>query len=508
MQIIGKLIQRSTAISFKRKSRVSADYKQQLEALQHNIELAKKTAFGQQHNFTAILLKSDLVSRYQQSVPITTYEAFYADWLEATINGKKDHIWPGRIKYFALSSGTTGAPSKRIPVSTEMIRSFQRVSLRQFSVLHELNLPDAFYGAKVLAVGGSTKLKKIDQHFEGDLTGILKKHTSLIAAPFTKPNKKITRLKDWKAKLPLMVQEAPKWDIGVMAGIPSWCVLLVEEIVKHYKLEHIHEIWPNFSVYVHGGVYMDPFVKRFNKLCSKPVVLFDTYLASEGYLGYQTSPKKDGMTLLMNNSIFFEFIPFNVGYFTESGALKDAYKAYTISEVKPDIDYALVISTNAGLWRYMIGDLVRFTDTATHQIVIAGRIKQFLSLCGEHLSLDNINQALKEVSTQHKLSFSEYTIHADQDQLQHCWYIGCDENKADESIIIEIDAALQNINDDYAYVRKHNMPLPRLKLLPTRVFYTYLESIGKLGAQNKVPRVLNQEQATQWLEFLNANGCL
>jgi len=156
MPIIGKLIQRSTAISFKRISRASADYKQQLEALRLNIEHAKKTAFGQQYHFRSLLQKSDLVSRYQQVVPITEYEQFYTDWLQDTIKGKKDVIWPSRIKYFALSSGTTGSPSKRIPVSTEMIRSFQRVSLRQFSILHELNLPDSFYSAKVLAVGGST----------------------------------------------------------------------------------------------------------------------------------------------------------------------------------------------------------------------------------------------------------------------------------------------------------------------------------------------------------------
>lgn len=256
------------------------------------------------------------------------------------------------------------------------------------------------------------------------------------------------------------------------------------------------------------GVFMDPFVERLQKVSGKPVVLLDTYLASEGYFGYQTSPKRKGMTLLMNNSIFFEFIPFNSEYFTESGELKNKHKAYTISEVKPGIDYAMVISTNAGLWRYMIGDLVRFIDTSTHEITIAGRIKQFLSLCGEHLSLDNINQALKEVSTQHKLSFSEYTIHANEEGLQHCWYIGCDEQKADEKIISEIDAALQAINDDYAYVRKHSMPMPSLQLLPTKVFYTYLESIGKLGAQNKMPRVMNKEQAAQWQNFLSANGYL
>jgi hypothetical protein len=156
----------------------------------------------------------------------------------------------------------------------------------------------------------------------------------------------------------------------------------------------------------------------------------------------------------------------------------------------------------------MIGDLVRFVDTTTHEIIIAGRIKQFLSLCGEHLSLDNINQALKEVSTKAKLSFSEYTIHADEQNQQHCWYIGCDDINVDPKVIEQIDAELQQINDDYAYVRKHSMPLPKLQLLPTAVFYNYLDSIGKLGAQNKVPRVMNKEQASRWNAYLNANGYL
>ncbi|MEN9743627.1 MAG: hypothetical protein RLZZ65_1432 [Bacteroidota bacterium] len=508
MPIIGKLIQRSTAISFKRISRKSPDYKQQLEALRSNIEVSKKTKFGLAHHFSSLLQRTDFVSRYQQQVPITDYDTFYNEWLRASIDGAKDHIWPGRIKYFALSSGTTGAPSKRIPVSTEMIRSFQRVSIRQFSILHELNLDESFYGSRVLAVGGSTKLKKVGEHFEGDLSGILKKHTSIIAAPFAKPSKKITHLKDWKQKLPLMVAEAPKWNIGIMAGIPSWCVLLLEEIVKHYQLDNIHQIWPNFKVYVHGGVYMDPFKERLRKVCGEPVVLLDTYLASEGYFGYQISPKRKGMKLLLNNSIFFEFIPFNAEYFTESGELKNKYLAYTISEVKPGIDYAMVISTNAGLWRYMLGDLVRFLDTDTQEIIISGRIKQYLSICGEHLSLDNINQAMVEVSLKHQFSFSEYTIFADEETHQHCWFIGCDDDTASENLIEEIDAKLQEINDDYAYVRKHSMPLPSLKLIPTQVFYAYLESINKLGAQNKMPRVLNKQQTQQWLAFLRTNAYL
>ncbi len=508
MAIIGKLIQRSTAIGFKRISRSRADYKQQLAALRKNIDAAKKTSFGVSYQFNALLAKNDLVSRFQQVVPITDYECFEKEWLREAINGKKDQIWPGRIKYFALSSGTTGAPSKRIPVSTEMIRSFQRVSLRQFSILHDLNLTDSFYSAKMLAVGGSTKLKKINQHYEGDLSGILKKHASLIAAPFTKPNKKITRLKDWKEKLPMMVKEAPKWDIGMMAGIPSWCILLLEEIVSHYKLNSIHDIWPNFQVYVHGGVFMAPFEERLNKVCQKPIVLLDTYLASEGYFAYQTNPRNKGMTMLMNNSIFFEFVPFNTQYFTPNGELIDKHRAYTISEVKAGVDYAMVITTNAGLWRYMLGDLVQFIDTTTHEMKISGRIKQFLSICGEHLSLDNINQAILNVCTAHQISISEFTIFADQKAFQHCWYLGCDQVVNTDQLIEQIDHVLQSLNDDYAYVRKHNMAIPKAKVLPNSVFYNYLESIGKLGAQNKIPRVLNNEQSTDWINYLNANGYL
>ena len=506
MPIIGKLIQKTTALSFKRNAKKGIDYRHQLEALRTTLERAKNTKFGFVYSFHSILTKSDVVSQYQKIVPILDYDQFYEKWLKESINGVKDHTWKGRIKYYALSSGTTGSPSKRIPVTTEMIRSFQRVSLRQFSILHELNLPEEFYSASILAVGGSTKLTKKSTHIEGDLSGILKKHTSIIAAPFTKPSKKITNLKNWKEKLPLMIEEAPKWNIGIIAGIPSWCILLIEEIVKHYNLNSIHDIWPNLHVYVHGGIYMEPYKERMEKLCKHKVELLDTYLASEGYFGYQTSPDRKGMKLLMNNGIFFEFVPFNSEYFDENGELIHPNKAFTISEVKEGIDYALVITTNAGLWRYLIGDLVRFVDLEAHEIIISGRIKQFLSLCGEHLSLDNINQGLMKVAKSKGVHISEYTLFADEEAQNHCWYIGSDVFIDPKDIAREIDQELGLINDDYAYVRKYNLGAPTFQIIPTDLFYGFLESLGKLGAQNKMPRVLNQEQAKKWLEFLSANG--
>ncbi len=508
MPIIGKLIRKTTALSFKRNAKKGIDYRHQLEALRATIERAKSTKFGFVYSFHAILTKTDVVSQYQKMVPIVDYDEFHEKWLKDSIAGAKDHTWKGRIKYYALSSGTTGSPSKRIPVTTEMIRSFQRVSLRQFSILHELNLPEEFYSASILAVGGSTKLTKKSTHIEGDLSGILKKHTSIIAAPFTKPSKKITNLKNWKEKLPLMIEQAPKWNIGIIAGIPSWCILLMEEIVKHYQLNSIHDIWPNLHVYVHGGIYMEPYRERLEKICAQKVELLDTYLASEGYFGYQTSPDRKGMKLLMNNGIFFEFVPFNSDYFDENGELIHPNKAYTISEVKEGIDYALVITTNAGLWRYLIGDLVRFVDLEAHEIIISGRIKQFLSLCGEHLSLDNINQALMKVAHSKGVAISEYTLFADEDQQLHHWFVGSDVPFDTNLIMEEIDKELSLLNDDYAYVRNYNLGKPSLTIVPTSTFYGYLESLGKLGAQNKMPRVLNKVQAEKWLAFINANGFL
>jgi len=503
MAIVGKLIKKTTAISYKRNARKGVEYRHQLEALKLLLESAKNTKFGFVHSFHDILKKVDIVSNFQQNVPITDYETFYKNWLHETIDGAKDHTWRGKIKYFALSSGTTGSPSKRIPVTIEMIRSFQKTSLRQLSILHELDLPESFYGSSVLTVGGSTKLNYTNKHIEGDLSGILRKHTSLVATPFTKPGKRITDLKTWNEKLEAILEKAPQWNIGIVAGIPSWCILLMEKIIERYQLNSIHDIWPNFQVYVHGGVFMEPYINRLQKVSAKNVFLLDTYLASEGYFAYQTSPIRKGMKLLLNGVVFYEFIPFNSDFFDENGRLIDNHSALTFSEVQEGVDYALVISTNAGLWRYLIGDLVRFVNIQDYELVITGRIKQFLSLCGEHLSLDNINQALLAMNTEFAINFDEFTIYADEENQQHVWYIGVEDTIDSEKVKIFLDTKLCELNDDYSYVRKYNLKEPIINLVTPKLFFDYLASLGKTGGQNKMPRVLNKEQSRQWNDFIN-----
>ncbi|MEY4522739.1 MAG: hypothetical protein RIT10_1924 [Bacteroidota bacterium] len=502
MPIIGRLIKKTSEITHKRSFNKGVEYKDQLKTLEKLLFKAAETVFGKKHVFHKILKSNDSVAMYQAQVPITDYDAFYQEWLIHSILGERDFTWPGRIKHFALSSGTSGSPSKRIPVTEDMIRSFQKTSVKQLSTLHELELPNTFFTGQILAVGGSTKLVKKKTHIEGDLSGILKKHTSFVVTPFTKPGVRITNLKDWNKKLELMIQEAPKWNIGIIAGVPSWCILLLEKIIEHYKLDSIHDIWPNFQVYLHGGVYMEPYKERLKKVTTKEVFLLDTYLASEGYFAYQKTIHSNGMQLLLNAGIFYEFIPFTNEFFDENGNIIDAHKAFTLSQVKENIDYAIVLTTNAGLWRYMLGDLVRFTNVEERSIKITGRIKQFLSLCGEHLSLDNIVTAVQTVARAKNIEITEFCLFADTDHQRHSWFFGTNNQVEVDELLAAVDQELGLLNDDYFAVRKHTLKTPVAQLLPVDTFYAFMESIGKAGAQNKVPRVMNVAQTEKWLAFL------
>ncbi len=501
MPIIGKLLKKGTEISYRRNANNSKEYIKQLKTLKKLLFTAKNTEFGFFHSFNNILSRSDLVKSFQQQVPVMEYDDFYNQWLKKTLEGQSNINWPGKIKYFALSSGTTGSPSKRIPVTEGMIRSFQKTSIRQLASLHEIDLPETFFSSQFLTVGGSSKLTKQKNHIEGDLSGILKKHTSLIATPFTKPGYRISNTKDWNKKIDLIVQKAPKWNIGIIAGIPSWCILLIERIIEHYNLNSIHDIWPNFQVYVHGGVFMSPYKEKLEGLCSKKVHLLDTYLASEGYFAYQTSSSSIGMKLLLDTGIFYEFIPFNSDFFNEEGQVINSKKALTLSQVKEGVDYALVITTNAGLWRYLIGDLVRFVDFKERELIITGRIKQFLSLCGEHLSLENINEAIINLSKKAEIDIVKFTIYADEINQCHHWFISSNK-QINQDISIKMDAELCLLNDDYASARKYTLAPPKITVLNKSVFYGFLNSLGKQGGQNKFPRVLNPSQANKWLKFI------
>lgn len=329
----------------------------QHEMLAKLMNQAKYTEFGIYHNFKESLKSIDLIRAFQNSVPLTGYDAFHDTWLKRTINGDSDIIWPGKIKYIALSSGTRKGGSKYIPVSDNMLRQFKRTSFQQVSEISAHQLSASLIKSKALIVGGSTSLKYKGDVRIGDLSGILAKNKSWIFSSMSKPGKKISQIEDWEEKMNRIVEKAPKWNVGVIAGVPSWITLLLERIIKAYQLKSIHDIWPNLQLYVHGGVFLEPYKDKIDKMCGKPLRYQNTFLASEGYFGYQKQLNDPHMTLLTKHGVFYEFVESKYFEALRYG-LYDTVKTLTVDEVQVNTPYCLVISTCSGLWRYNIGDLI------------------------------------------------------------------------------------------------------------------------------------------------------
>jgi hypothetical protein len=304
------------------------------------------------------------------------------------------------------------------------------------------------------------------------------------------------------------VENARSWDIGYIVGVPAWCQMCMEMVIEHYGLKHIHEIWPNFSFFVHGGVAFEPYKKGFEKLLGKPIVYIENYLASEGFIGYKTREHAKGMQLILNNNIFFEFIPFDDKNFDSEGRILDSHDAKMIHEVEEGKEYALLMSTNAGSWRYLIGDTIKFVDLEKSEVVITGRTKHFLSLTGEHLSVDNMNKAIELVSEEFNVSIPEYTVvgFPHGNYFAHRWYIATNDTVDAEKIRKRIDENLRALNDDYATERDSALKEVFLVVLPEETFLRFMERKGKLGSQHKFPRVMKGKMLGDWNLFLQENN--
>lgn len=471
---------------------------------------ARFTRFGQHYGFENLLKEKDLTRAFREKVPVFTYEQMYTDWWHKFFDGKGDAFdltWPGRVKYFGLTSGTSNAASKRVPLTTSMIRSIRKVGIRQLLALAEFDLPKGFYQKGVLMLGGSTELVRMDTYFEGDLSGIMAGRLPFWFNRWYKPGRPIARERDWNAKLERIVDVAPKWDLGGISGVPAWNQILLEKIIERYQLKHIHEIWPNLSVFAHGGVNMDPYRASFEKLLGRPIYYLETYLASEGFLAFQKDPDRD-MQLVLDNGIFFEFVPFTRENFGADGQLSPQAPTLLLNEVEHDVDYAILISTNAGVWRYLIGDTIRFVDTTRAEMVITGRTKHFLSLCGEHLSVDNMTRAVSLTASAFGFDAREFTVYGDRFEslFAHKWFISCERSDVDVTQVRQkLDQTLCELNDDYCTERKAALKEVFVELIPVQVFYDFMKLRGKEGGQHKFPRVLNGMEK-EWEDFLTSRG--
>jgi hypothetical protein len=478
----------------------------QLRVLKKLLRRARYTAFGQTFGFEKILQSKRVAKLFQQSVPVYNYNKIYKEWWHKSLEGETDICWPGTIKFFALSSGTSEAASKYIPITNDLLKGNKVIMIKQLiSLFNYKEVPLTSLGRGWLTLGGSTDLQKGPGYYAGDLSGITAKKAPFWFQPFYKPGKKIAKERDWNKKLNEIVEKAPEWDIGFIVGVPAWIQMCVEMVIEKYKLNNIHEMWPNLAFFVHGGVSFEPYKHGFEKLLGKPIQYVETYLASEGFLAWQDKQHGSGMRLSFNQHIFFEFVPFDESNFDENGEMIESPKTLMIHEVEEGKDYAVLISTVAGAWRYLIGDTIKFIDKERAEIIITGRTKHFLSLVGEHLSVDNMNKAVQLVSEDLNISIPEYCVTGEPSGtfFEHHWYVACD-NKIDENILIQkIDAHLMHLNDDYAVERKSALKGVRITILPEKIFLSFLESKGKVGGQHKFPRVLKGNLLKDWKNFIS-----
>ena len=487
---------------------VSDARRQQIKVLKKLLRKARFTQFGQLFKFDEILLSRHPGKKFQQNVPTYDYTKIYNEWWYKTLEGIPDVCWPGVIKFFALSSGTSDASSKYIPITKELIRSNTITGIKQLVSMAKYDkVPASSIGKGWLMIGGSTQLQKEATYYAGDLSGIQQKNLPLWfrTMGLYKPGKKIAREKDWSKKLEEVVENAPNWDIGFIVGVPAWLQICLEKIIERYNLNNIHEMWPNLAFYVHGGVAMEPYKKGFVKLLGKPITYIETYLASEGFLAFQSRQETRGMQLVLNNNIFFEFVPFDEKNFDTDGNMVTNPEVYMIHEIEEDKDYSILISTNAGTWRYAIGDTIKLIDRVRNEIIITGRTKHFLSLVGEHLSVDNMNRAIELASEEMNVSIPEFTVAGVPcgNFFAHQWYIATDDKVDALKFAALLDEKIKSINDDYEVERMHALQAVIVTVLPEKIFMDFLKSKDKLGGQHKFPRVLKGKVFEEWKSFIS-----
>ena len=509
------LIQRLLRETKKRRVFLKVDIEQgeviQKKTLSKLVKKAESTAFGKSHNFTEIVGSDTLLSDYQEATKMGDYLNMLPWWSRGRM-GEDNVTWPGTIKNYAVSSGTSDGSSKYIPVSSQMLKNIRRASIRQVLSILQTDVPKDHIAKKWLMIGGSTELEYNGVYYSGDLSGITTGSVPIIFQRLSKPGIQIRREKDWTEKIAKMTDEATNWDVGLVAGVPAWVKLLMESVMNKYDVENIHKIWPNFEAYIHGGVALNPYKKSLDSLMGKPIKYFETYLASEGFIAYQTRLDNDeGMKLLLRNGIYYEFVPFNSRNFSDAGELLPNAEVLTLSQVNDKEEYALVMSTCSGAWRYLIGDTIKFTNLERCEIKITGRTKHFLSLCGEHLSLDNMNKAIELLSEEYDVAFEEFTVCGVPYQgfFAHEWFISCDDDKLYSKvneIMDKLDLTLKVLNDDYRVERSAALKNIIVNLIPSSKFYEWLRLNGKLGAQVKFPRVLKKEMLESWRGHLSVSS--
>ncbi|HKK77739.1 MAG TPA: GH3 auxin-responsive promoter family protein [Saprospiraceae bacterium] len=503
MPILGNFLKTAVELSRRLTPAPSAEEAQRKE-LDGLLFSAKDTAFGQFYNFDAILDAEDTQQAFRESVPIFDYDQLYDRWWYQ--QQKEPNItWPGEPDFFALSSGTTGKEPKRIPVTEAMLDSMRSVSLAQIKSLANFDLPPEIFEKEILGLGSSINLQSRRGHLEGEISGINAHEAPEWFDFFYRPGRDIAGIDDWDERITKIVEKADQWDIGAIVGIPSWVLQMLQAIMEAYDLDSIHDLWPSLGLYATGGVAFEPFRASFDELMDKPVYYQDTYLASEGYFAFNARPDTNAMQLALRNGIYYEFIPFDESGFDGTGSVKDDPVVLGIHEVEADKDYALLVSTCAGTWRYLIGDTVKFTDLELHEIAISGRTKYFMNVVGSQLSEEKLNAGITHVSDELGVPINEFALAALQREdgaYYHQWVIGTEDDLPEDKACSLLDSFLAEANKNYAVARNKALAEVRLLRVPVEQLYDWVERRKKKGGQVKIPKVMPADDMQDLLEMI------
>ncbi len=461
----------------------------QRDLFSHLITYAEETEWGQKYDYRSI--KNPEI--FRERVPVSTYEDLMP-LIERLKNGEQNLLWPGEVKWFAKSSGTSGSKSKFIPISRLTLEECHYQAGKDVLTLYLNNFPESeVFQGKGLLMGGSQNIQEVtnSSYYEGDLSAILIHNMPYWAQILRTPSQSIALMDEWESKLTLMAEATVNHNVTSISGVPSWTLVLLNRILDLTGKEYITDVWPNLEVFFHGGVSFAPYREQYLSLIpKKDMHYFETYNASEGFFGIQDRPGASDMLLILDYGIYYEFIkPEEIG--------EPFPKSFTLDEVELFTHYAMIISTNSGLWRYMIGDTIQFTSKKPYRIQVTGRTKNFINIVGEELMVDNAEKALALAASKTGAQVRDFTAAPlyQQDQICHEWLIEFVEQPTDFKEFANVfDGALKSLNSDYEAKRYHDLVLkpPILKAMEAGSFYSWLKRHNKLGGQHKVPRLMNQ----------------
>lgn len=472
----------------------------QFELLHQLVKQAKDTEFGKKHGFESI-------SNYQtfaERVPVQTYEDCEAD-IERSRRGENNIFWPTPIKWFAKSSGTTNAKSKFIPVSTTSLEDCHYAASKDLLCIYLNNNENAqLFTGKSLRLGGSKEIYKENGTSFGDLSAILIDNMPFWASYSSTPSNEVSLMNDWEKKMQAIVNETIQENVTSFAGVPSWMLVLLNQVLETTGKENLLDIWPQMEVYFHGGVSFEPYIDQYKKIIpNNSFKYYEIYNASEGFFAIQDHNYSDELLLMLDYGIFYEFIPME-GY----GSSEE--KIVPLEEVELGKNYAIVITTNAGLWRYKIGDTVRFTSVSPYRIKVTGRTKHHINVFGEELIIENAEEALRKTAQEIHCEIVDYTaapiFMKGKEKGAHEWMVEFKTPPNDLEHFAEIlDENLQSLNSDYEAKRFNNTTLNRLKIHQARekLFYDWLKKHDKLGGQHKIPRLSNSRDYLEELLKMN-----